>query len=62
MRVEGEDFVGSIELPRSGGLAVYGEAEFEEDGRTFTLSTPTAVYGSSPETDNVRPHAALPTS
>jgi hypothetical protein len=49
MRSEGEGYVGTLEVPRSGGLAVYGEAEFEEDGRTFTLSTPTAVYGAPGE-------------
>jgi PhoPQ-activated pathogenicity-related protein len=39
---------GETELPKSGGLSVFAEAEFEVDGQTFTLSTPASVYGKRP--------------
>lgn len=40
----------ALELPGAGagGLAVFAEAEYEQDGRRFTLSTPTTVYGKRP--------------
>lgn len=37
-----------LEQPKSGGLALFAEAEYEHDGRSFTLSTPSAVFGKRP--------------
>lgn len=44
MRKEGEEWVAEAPLPPSGGLATFTEAEYESDGRKFTLSTPATVY------------------
>lgn len=38
-------FVTEVERPNAGGLAVLTEAEFEQEGRTFTLTTLPQVYG-----------------
>jgi PhoPQ-activated pathogenicity-related protein len=32
-------FVGEVERPKEGGLAVFGEADYSIEGRSFTLST-----------------------
>jgi PhoPQ-activated pathogenicity-related protein len=42
---DGAAFAGEAEAPAAGGLAVFAEAAFEQDGRAFTLSTPCEVYG-----------------
>jgi len=38
-----------VSIPAAGGLALFFEAEYEQDGRHFTLSTPSAVYGKRPQ-------------
>jgi PhoPQ-activated pathogenicity-related protein len=45
MRADGDAFTGDAGTPGTGGLAVFAEAEYQSDGRAFTLSTPSAVYG-----------------
>jgi len=39
MKAAGDGFVGEVAPPTKGGLAVFGEAEYNIEGRTFTLST-----------------------
>jgi PhoPQ-activated pathogenicity-related protein len=38
-------FSGGVPVPETGGVALFGEARYEIEGRSFTLSTPTAVHG-----------------
>jgi len=45
MTASGETYTGEIDLPSTGGAAVFAEAAYEIDGRRFTLSTPSTVYG-----------------
>ena len=46
---DGHNWEAEIEKPRAGGVAVFAEAEYERDGRTFTISTPSRVYGKRPQ-------------
>jgi PhoPQ-activated pathogenicity-related protein len=46
---KGKDFQIEVDVPASGGIALFLEAELEEDGRRFMLSTPPAVFGKRPE-------------
>lgn len=43
-----------VDNPRSGGLALFAEAEYEHEGRRFTLSTPSAVFGRRPEEPSLK--------
>lgn len=45
----GKKYQTELTVPTAGGIAVFFEAEFEQDGRHFTLSTPSAVYGKRPQ-------------
>lgn len=47
--VGGNRYQTEVPLPANGGLALFFEAEFEQEGRHFTLSTPAAVYGKRPQ-------------
>ncbi len=49
MERDGHHWEVKLERPETGGVAVFAEAEYEIDGRTFTLSTPARVYGKRPE-------------
>jgi PhoPQ-activated pathogenicity-related protein len=40
--------LGDVAVPATGGVSVFAEASYELDGKPFTLSTPSAVYGSRP--------------
>ena len=44
MRLEGGALVGEIAKPASGSVALFGEADYTMDGRTFTLSTAPRVF------------------
>jgi PhoPQ-activated pathogenicity-related protein len=48
MKEAGDGYAGETEGPGTGGLAVFVEAEYRTDGGTFTLSTPTTVFGMRP--------------
>jgi PhoPQ-activated pathogenicity-related protein len=48
MPASGNGYETQVDGANGGGLAVFVEAEYEVDGRRFTLSTPTAVYGKRP--------------
>jgi PhoPQ-activated pathogenicity-related protein len=48
-RGERGGYTGSIDVPRGeGGLAVFVEGEYEVNGHSFTVSTPSRVYGQRP--------------
>jgi PhoPQ-activated pathogenicity-related protein len=45
MRPNGEGYAGVTQAPASGGIAVFAEAEYQAEGRTYTLTTPPRVFG-----------------
>lgn len=45
----GKKYQTEVSIPSAGGVALFFEAEFEQDGRHFTLSTPSGVYGKRPQ-------------
>jgi hypothetical protein len=49
MSERGGEYVAELQAPATGGLAAFAEAEYETEGRSFTLSTPTSVYGKRPQ-------------
>ncbi|HTE20231.1 MAG TPA: PhoPQ-activated protein PqaA family protein [Armatimonadota bacterium] len=49
MNERGGEYVAELEAPGTGGLAAFAEAEYEPEGRSYTLSTPTTVYGKRPQ-------------
>ncbi len=42
---DGESFRAEVPAPDKGGLAVFAEAEFSQDGQKYFVSTPTRVFG-----------------
>jgi PhoPQ-activated pathogenicity-related protein len=48
MNQNGKDYAGALETPASGFAAVFGEATYEIEGRTFTLSTQIRILGKKP--------------
>jgi len=48
LRDGGKEYFLELPAAAAGGRAVFAEAEYEQDGRRFTLSTPTTVYGKRP--------------
>jgi PhoPQ-activated pathogenicity-related protein len=52
LRENGNAYVGEVEVPATGGVAIFTEAEFERGGKPFTLSTPSEVFGTRPAAAN----------
>jgi PhoPQ-activated pathogenicity-related protein len=43
MRADGNAYIAEVPIPASGGIAWFGEAEFDGEGASYTLSTPAHI-------------------